>query len=292
MTAGTNRMQIGFIGIGRMGNPMAGRLLDAGHRLAIHDIDPAACRQLAARGAAVRSSPADVARDSPMILTSVPGPDEVEVVMSGPDGVLAGAARGSLIVELSTISPAQSRALANRCAELGLAYIDAPVSNGVGPAARGELTIMVGGDAAALERARPVLNVLGNRIYHLGPVGSGNVAKIANQIVYLSYVAAFTEVARMGRHCGLDVPALIDLLRNSVGGAPMMTGWEKRLETGDLEPGFMVRRVLKDLGLGHQICVEDGFSAPILEEVIATFRRAYDAGYSEKDMTAIYRQPN
>jgi 3-hydroxyisobutyrate dehydrogenase-like beta-hydroxyacid dehydrogenase len=285
-------MQIGFIGIGRMGSPMAGRLLAEGYRLAIHDIDPVACQGLAARGAAVRASPAEVARDSAIILTSLPGPDEVEAVMTGPNGVLAGAASGSLIVELSTIGPAQSRALARRCAEAGLSYIDAPVSNGVGPAARGELTIMVGGDAAALERARPILRILGNRIYHLGPVGSGNVAKIANQIVYLSYVASFTEVARLGRHCGLDVLALIDLLRNSVAGAPMMTGWEKRIETGDIEPGFMVRRVLKDLGLGHQICVEDGFAAPILEDVIATFRRAFDAGYSEKDMTAIYRQPN
>ena len=282
-------MEIGFIGIGRMGSLMAGRLLSEGHRLVINDVERAACLPLVERGAVLCSSPAEVAQDSAMILTSLPGPEEVESVMTGPKGILSGARAGALIVEMSTIGPAQSRRLAARCAAAGLSYIDAPVSNGVGPAARGELTIMVGGDEAALERARPILGCLGNRIYHLGPVGSGNIAKIANQIVYLSYVAAFTEVARLGRHSGLDVLALVDLLRNSVAGSPMMTGWEKRIETGDLEPGFMVRRVLKDLGLGHQICVEDHFDAPILETVIAAFRQADEAGYSEKDMTAIYR---
>ena len=240
-------MEIGFIGIGRMGSLMAGRLLSEGHRLAINDVEPAACLPLVERGAVLRSTPAEVAQDSAMILTSLPGPEDVESVMTGPKGILLSARAGALIVEMSTIGSAQSRRLAARCAAAGLSYIDAPVSNGVGPAARGELTIMVGGDEAMLDRARPILDCLGNRIYHLGPVGSGNIAKIANQIVYLSYVAAFTEVARLGRHSGLDVLALVDLLRNSVAGSPMMTGWEKRIETGDIEPGFMVRRVLRIL---------------------------------------------
>ncbi|MGH7087557.1 MAG: NAD(P)-dependent oxidoreductase, partial [Stellaceae bacterium] len=137
-------MEIGFIGIGRMGSRMAARLLAAGHRLSIADADPAACRPLAARGAEVAPSPAAVAGTSDIVLTSLPGPAEVEAVIRGSGGVLEGAQRGSLIAELSTIGPEQSRALAQACAAAGLAYIDAPVSNGVGPAETGDLTIMVG----------------------------------------------------------------------------------------------------------------------------------------------------
>jgi 3-hydroxyisobutyrate dehydrogenase-like beta-hydroxyacid dehydrogenase len=281
-------MDIGFIGIGRMGSRMAARLLAAGHALTIHDIDAAGCRPLIERGATAGSSPADVAQASEIILTSLPGPAEVDAVMTGPRGVLRGARPKSLVVELSTIGPAQSRALARACAAAGLSYIDAPVSNGVGPAETGDLTIMVGGDAADFQRAVPVLRCLGRDIYHLGPIGSGNVAKLANQIVYLAYVAAFTEVALLGRQAHLDVPTLIDVLRKSVAGAPLMTGWEQRLASGDLEGGFLVRRVLKDLHLGAEACVEHSVAAPVLDSVIRAFAEIGAAGYMEKDMTALY----
>jgi 3-hydroxyisobutyrate dehydrogenase-like beta-hydroxyacid dehydrogenase len=281
-------MELGFIGIGRMGSRMAGRLLAAGHALAIYDVDRAACAPLAERGATLCDGPGDVAGRSDMILTSVPGPVEVEAVMAGPAGVIAGARPGALIAELSTIGPAQSQDLAGRATAAGLAYIDAPVSNGVPAAEAGELTIMVGGSAADYRRALPVLNLLGNRLYHLGPIGSGNIAKIANQVVYLAYVAAFSEVARLGRDCGLDVPSLVDVLRRSVAGAPLMTGWERRIETGDIEPGFRIRRVIKDLELGARICADRQFDAPVFQAALDTFRKADAAGFRESDMTAIY----
>jgi 3-hydroxyisobutyrate dehydrogenase-like beta-hydroxyacid dehydrogenase len=285
-------MQIGFIGIGRMGSRMAARLLAAGHRLSIADIDAAACSPLAAQGTEVAPTPAAVARASEMVLTSLPGPAEVDAVIRGPEGVLEGARRGSLIAELSTIGPEQSRALARACAAAGLAYIDAPVSNGIGPAETGDLTIMVGGEAADYTRALPILKCLGRDIYHLGPVGSGNIAKLANQAVYLAYVAAFTEVLRLGRAAALDVPTLVDVLRKSVAGAPLMTGWEKRIESGDLEGGFLVRRVLKDLGLGAEACASHGIAAPVIEATIGAFRAVGDKGYLEKDMTALYGAPD
>lgn len=281
-------MDIGFIGLGRMGSRMAARLLAAGHALAIHDIDAAACRPLIERGAVACTSPEEVARASEIILTSLPGPAEVDAVMSGPRGVLRGARQGSLVAELSTIGPEQSRALARACLETGLSYIDAPVSNGVGPAETGELTIMVGGEIADFERALPILRCLGRDIYHLGPIGSGNIAKLANQIVYLAYVAAFTEVAQLGRQAHLDVPTLVDVLRKSVAGAPLMTGWEKRIESGDLDGGFQVRRVLKDLTLGQEACAAHSVAVPVLDSVIRAFREVGAAGYMEKDMTALY----
>src|SRR5690348_15727539 len=281
-------MQLGLIGIGRMGSRMAARLLAAGHGLAIFDVNAEACEPLARRGATIADAPEDVARSSEIIITSVPGPAEVNAVIEGPRGILAGAKPGTLIFETSTIGPAQSRAFAEHCAAAGVVYIDAPVSNGLDAAAAGTLTVMVGGDRSAFERALPILQQLGNRIYHLGPIGCGNVAKIANQIVYLSYVASFCEVAGLGREFGLDIPALVEVLRHSVAGSPLITGWERRIQTGDIAAGFAINRVLKDLQLGADLCREERFEAPIFAAAIDIFRKAAAAGLGKNDMSAIY----
>ena len=279
---------LGFIGIGRMGVRMATRLLAADYPLSVYDLEPKALAPLVARGAKACGSPGEVARQSEVIMTCLPGPEEVEAVMDGADGILANARRGTLLIEMSTISPAQSRALAARSNAAGLAYIDAPISNGVGPAETGELTIMIGGEKANYERAAPILGHLGNRLYHLGPVGSGNFAKIANQIIYLSYVASFCEITDVGRELGLDVPMLVDVMRNSVSGRPMMTGWEQRLENGDRVAGFQISRVLKDIGLGAEAARELGIDIPVLDSVIKTYQTTADAGFADLDMTAIY----
>jgi 3-hydroxyisobutyrate dehydrogenase-like beta-hydroxyacid dehydrogenase len=281
-------MDVGFVGIGRMGSRMAARLLAAGHRLAIYDVAPEACRPLAARGATVAAAADEVARSSEIVLTSVPGPAEVAAAIEGPRGILGGARPGTLVVETSTIGPAQSQALAERCGTAGVTYIDAPVSNGVEAAETGKLTVMVGGDKSAFEKALPILRQLGNRVYHLGPVGSGNVAKIANQVVYLSYVVGFCEMAKLGRQFGLDVSALVDILRHSVAGSPLTTGWDKRIGTEDIEGGFRIRRVLKDLQLGADLCTDQGFDAPVFQAALETYREAARAGFAENDMTAIY----
>lgn len=281
-------MELGFIGIGRMGSRMAKRLLAAGHKVTVFDINADACRPLAADGAAIAKSPEGAARSSEIIITSVPGPAEVGAVIEGPKGILAGARPGTLIVETSTIGPAQSCAFAEHCAAAGLQYIDAPVSNGLEAADAGTLTIMVGGEPSAYERALPVLRHLGTRIYHLGPIGSGNVAKIANQLVYLSYVASFCEVAGLGYRYGLDMSKLVDVLRHSVAGAPLVTGWERRIETGEIAAGFQIYRVLKDLSLGTELCADKRFDAPVFEAALQTFRKAAEAGFGENDMSAIY----
>jgi 3-hydroxyisobutyrate dehydrogenase-like beta-hydroxyacid dehydrogenase len=281
-------MNLGFVGIGRMGSRMAARLLAAGHRVVVYDVAAASCLPLQAKGAVIAAAADEVARASDVVITSVPGPVEVSAAIEGPRGILAGARPGTIIVETSTIGPAQSRSLAERCAKQGVTYIDSPVSNGVEAAEAGTLTIMVGGDKAAYEKVLPVLQVLGNRVYHLGPIGSGNVAKIANQVVYLSYVVSFCEVATLGREFGLDVASLVDILRNSVAGRPLTTHWEKRIETGDIEAGFRLRRVLKDLQLGVDACADLKIATPVLDAAVRTFRETADAGFGENDMTAIY----
>jgi 3-hydroxyisobutyrate dehydrogenase len=279
---------LGFVGIGRMGVRMAARLLAAGYPLSVYDLNPKACASLVEQGAHLCKSPGEAAARSDILMTCLPGPEEVEAVMQGPQGIFANARKGSLLMEMSTIGPASSRSLAARCREAGFSYVDAPISNGVGPAETGELTIMIGGDKADYERAVPVLRHLGNRLCHMGPVGTGNFTKIANQIIYLSYVASFCEVARVGGELGLDVPMLVDVMRNSVAGRPMMTGWEKRLENGDRVAGFQISRILKDIGLGAEIADELGVPMPVLESVIETYRKTADAGFADLDMTAIY----
>jgi len=161
-------MDIGFIGVGKMGGPMGRRLLDAGHRLAVCDVNPNACAELARRGAQIRSTPSQVAADCPNIITSLPSPAEVEVVMRGADGLLSSVRPGALVLETSTIGPALSRALAREFAERGATYLDAPVSNGVQAAHDGTLTFMIGGDEADFERAVPILTPLASDIF-FGP---------------------------------------------------------------------------------------------------------------------------
>lgn len=284
--------QVGFIGIGRMGVRMASRLQNAGIPLAVHDANKAAAEQLLAGGARWCGTPAEVARQCGIVMSCLPGPEEVAEVMDGPHGVLSAAppsgTPGPLLIEMSTIGPAQSRELANRCRAAGFSYIDAPISNGVGPAETGELTIMIGGNLEDFERAKPILRHLGNRLYHMGDIGTGNFTKIANQVIYLSYVASVCEIARAARGLGMDVPNFIDVMRNSVAGRPMMTHWEDRFENGDRVAGFQISRLLKDLQLGADICAEHAFDIPVLESVIRTYQSASDAGHADLDMTAIY----
>ena len=281
-------MDIGFIGVGQMGCPMARRLLNAGHRLVICDVSPDACARLVAQGAESRSTPSQVAADCPTIITSLPSPKEVEIVMRGTDGLLSSVRSDTMVLETSTIGPALSRALAQQFAQAGAVYLDCPVSNGVQAAQAGTLTFMIGGDGAAVERAKPILSSLASDIFHLGPVGSGNIAKLINQNIYLCYVAAFCESMRLGRSAGLDVQTLLDVLRKSVAGDPLMTGWEKRIETGDLEPGWRVRRVLKDMTLGADVASERAFDGPIFETALQAFRHIGEAGHMEHDLTALF----
>jgi 3-hydroxyisobutyrate dehydrogenase-like beta-hydroxyacid dehydrogenase len=281
-------MDIGFIGVGQMGGPMARRLLNAGHRLVICDVSADACARLVAQGAESRSTPSQVAADCPTIITSLPSPKEVEIVMRGTDGLLSSVRSDTMVLETSTIGPALSRALAQQFAQAGAVYLDCPVSNGVQAAQAGTLTFMIGGDGAAVERAKPILSSLASDIFHLGPVGSGNIAKLINQNIYLCYVAAFCESMRLGRSAGLDVQTLLDVLRKSVAGDPLMTGWEKRIETGDLEPGWRVRRVLKDMTLGADVASERAFDGPIFETALQAFRHIGEAGHMEHDLTALF----
>ena len=195
-------MKLGFVGIGNLGYPLCSRLIEHGHEVAAFDLDDAALARIVARGAEGATSSANAAAGAEIVLTCLPSPAATSDAIAGPDGVLAGATPGAILVDLSTNDPEVVRALAERAEAAGLRMIDSPVAGGLPKAFDGTLTLMVGGAEQDVERAQPVLGCLGSHIFHLGPVGSGSVVKIANNVLAFCNLAAASEaflaVARLG----------------------------------------------------------------------------------------------
>ena len=182
-------MKIGFIGIGQMGRHMAGHVLEAGFSLTVHDIRKDAARDLLERGAKWANSPAEVAKACEIVITSLPGPKDVEQVVLGPDGLTAGWKKGDIYIDMSTNSPTLIRRIAAEAGKRGVSVLDAPVSGGVRGAETGSLAVMVGGDPATLEKARTVLQSMSAKIIPVGDVGCGNVAKLINNMIALAAVS-------------------------------------------------------------------------------------------------------
>lgn len=268
---------------------MARRIAGAGHKVVLCDVEVAAVAALADLGARVDSSPAAIAGDADVVLTSLPSPREVEQVMVGPHGLISAARQGGIIVETSTVGPALSRMMTERFAELGTAYLDAPISGGVAGARDGTLTVMVGGQQAAFERARPVLDAIGSKVRHVGPSGAGNVAKLINQMVFLTHAAVMCEGVAFGQLGGLDTAALLDVLETSMAGRPLASGWHHRMATDDIEGGFEVYRVLKDLRLGRDAKDGAGAWTPVFDAALAAYEHASDAGFDKADLTVLRR---
>ncbi|HUG05743.1 MAG TPA: NAD(P)-binding domain-containing protein, partial [Candidatus Limnocylindria bacterium] len=197
-------MRVGFIGLGVMGRPMAVHLLEAGHSLVVHSRSRPPVDALVASGATEASSPAAVARDVDAVITMLPDGATVERLMLGPSGVLEGARRGTLVIDMSTTSPRVARDVGGAATERGCAFLDAPVSGGERSAIAAELSIMVGGDVAAFDRALPLLRAFGQRVVHVGVVGAGQVAKACNQLVVLGTIEIVAEALVLARAAGLD----------------------------------------------------------------------------------------
>jgi 3-hydroxyisobutyrate dehydrogenase-like beta-hydroxyacid dehydrogenase len=268
---------------------MAERMLAAGHRLFVYDIDASAYPPLVAAGATACAAPVEIAEACKAVLTCVPGPTEIERLFDAPGSLLAALRPETLVVDTSTIGAEQCRALGARCAERGAAFVDAPISGGVAAAAAGTLTAMCGGELAAFARAEPLLACFATHIVHLGPSGSGAIAKAINQMIYLSYAAVYCEGVALGSRAGLDVSALLEVLRTSVAGHPLeLTHWDEHIERRDLAPGFQIARVLKDLGVSAATAATYEQPMPILDAVLNAFRETAGHGFTQADMTALY----
>ncbi len=281
--------EVGFVGIGAMGNPMAANLLEAGHSVVITDLREAAAANLVEAGARWAATPAEVARDREVVFLSLPNPSDVEDVVTRPDGVLAGAARGLVIVDLSTNEPAVARRLAAAAAPLGVDFLDAPVSGGVEGARRGRLAVMVGGDPGTVETVRPLLEVIGNRVFSVGPVGSGNVVKLLNNMMFFVNLLGSMEALVVGAKAGVDPEVLREVVKAGSGGSYVWEFATRAVLADRLTPSFTVALAAKDIGLAKALADEVGVDVPMGELAWRLIHRYREADHGSEDVFNLVR---
>jgi 2-hydroxy-3-oxopropionate reductase len=284
--------QIGFIGLGVMGRPMALHLLAAGHRLTVHNRSRAAVDALVAAGAEPGPSPAGVAQHSAIVITMLPDTPDVESVLAGPGGVLEGVRPGAVVIDMSSISPGTTRELASRVAARGATMLDAPVSGGEIGAKNGTLSIMVGGDAGAFERVRPILACMGNpeRIVHVGAKpGSGQICKICNQIAIGGALAGVSEAFALARKAGVDASRVREALLGGFAASRVLEVHGERILKGDFAPGFRTRLYQKDLRIAGETAAALGIPIPATEAVAEMVNALVGLGGGDLDYSAIGR---
>lgn len=283
-------MRLGFVGLGNMGAPMVGNLLEAGHELVVHDVRSEAVAPLEAQGAVPAPSPAAVtAAGVEAVLLSLPTPPIVETVVTGDDGVLAGSTAGSVIIDLSTNSPTLVRDLARQADDRGVAFLDAPVSGGIRGARKGTLAVMVGGTEELFERFRPVWDAIGLHAFHVGDVGAGNVAKLVNNQLALVNMLATTEALVLGVKAGLDPMALRNVVLASSGASFAFDNGSRAILRDRLQPTFSTSLARKDVGLAQQLADELGVPSPVGAEGLRLLEALCEAGYADEDILATVR---
>ena len=255
--------KVGFVGLGIMGAAMAGNLLEAGHELVVHNRTRTKAEQLVPHGALVADSPREVAEASDTIITMLPGPSEVEEVVAGEDGLLEGTREGSLIVDMSTSSPVLARELASTAKECGVGMLDAPVSGGDVGARDGTLSIMVGGEDDDFERARPLFEVMGETVVHVGGAGAGQVVKACNQIVVALVIEAVAEALVLGSKAGVDPDRVVEVLSGGLAANKVLEVKGEKFLTHEFTPGGKVEYHRKDLGIALAAGREYGVTLPV-----------------------------
>lgn len=281
-------MKIGFIGIGAMGKPMARNLLTAGYDLTVYDVNKNAVTEMVAQGAREAATPRDLAAGVEAVITMLPNYNIVKACLEGQDGVLAGAREGTVIIDMSSVAPVQTQEMAKLAKQKGLSYIDAPVSGGVAGAEKGTLTIMVGGEGEIVEKVMPILRTMGKKIYHVGPVGSGDTVKLVNNLLLGINMAAVAEAMVLGVKAGLDPKVLLDIISSSSGRSYALEAKVPGfIMQGNFEPGFAIDLQYKDLELAIQTAKE--LKVPMLLTTLAQqiFEQARAAGMGGKDISAV-----
>jgi 3-hydroxyisobutyrate dehydrogenase len=249
MAATPATTRLGWIGTGVMGVSMAGHLLDAGYPVTLFTRTRARAEPLLERGAAWADSPADVARASEVVFGIVGFPADVREVYLGEDGVLAGAARGGVLVDMTTSEPSLAVEIHEAATRVGVAAVDAPVSGGDVGARNAALSIMVGGDADAIERVRPLFEVMGKTIVHQGGPGAGQHTKMVNQILIATGMIGVCEALLYGYRAGLDLERVLESVSGGAAGSWSLSNYGPRMLSGDFKPGFMVEHFVKDMGI-------------------------------------------
>lgn len=281
-------LSCGVIGLGAMGAPMARRLARVGMLRGLWNRTPARAQAVAAdTGVAIAESPAALARQCRLLLLSLSADADVEQVI---ELLSPGAHSELVVVDTSTVAVATARRAAARLAESGARFLDAPVSGGVEGARDGRLAMMVGGDAAVVELARPALAALSARIVHMGPVGNGQAAKAVNQLMAAGIIQAVSEALAFGAAMNLPMDKLIEATSQGAAGNWFLTHRGASMTEGRFVPGFRVALHHKDLKLCQAMAEQLGAQLPLVEMTLVHYRRLMDEGFGDEDITALYRQ--
>src|SRR3974377_2391412 len=284
---GLPKMRVGFIGLGLMGKPMAGHILKAGYHLTVHNRSRAAVDEMVAQGAQAAISPRDVAANSDVVITMLPDSPDVESVINGPDGILAGGRPGLIHVDMSTISATATRRIAVLEAEYMVIHVDAPVSGGDIGAKNATLTIMVGGDEYAVLAVEPIFKVLGKRITHIGPIGCGQVAKACNQIMVAAQMVAMGELLIMAQKAGADPEKVVEAIKGGAAQCWTLDNKPQRLFADNRAPGFKASMQYKDLNIVMEMARTYGVPLPGTAANTQVFNAMIANGLGDQDNSAV-----
>jgi 3-hydroxyisobutyrate dehydrogenase len=287
MPGSSSQPGIGWIGVGVMGASMCGHILDAGYPVTVHTRTRATAEGLISRGAAWADTPADVASSADVTFAIVGFPADVREVFLGERGALAGAAQGSVLIDMTSSEPLLAAEIAAAAAAKGVGALDAPVSGGDAGARNATLSIMVGGERATLERVRPLLEVLGRTIVHQGPAGAGQHAKLVNQILIASTMVGVCEALLYAYRAGLDLETVLESVASGAAGSWSLSNYSPRMLAGDFEPGFAVDHFIKDMGIALSEARRMRLSVPGLALAEQLYVALSAQGYGRKGTQAL-----
>jgi 3-hydroxyisobutyrate dehydrogenase-like beta-hydroxyacid dehydrogenase len=281
------KANVGIIGLGLMGAPIARNLLKAGFPLTVWNRTRSKADQLGHEGAKVANSPQEVAAEAEVLITMVSDPPALEQVLFGNDGALAALKKGGILIDSSTVSPALARRVAKACAERGVDFLDAPVTGGTWGAEKGELVFMIGGKKEVLDRAEPVLQAVGKRFFLLGPNGAGQTVKLAMNLILALEVEALAEGLELVTRAGVPGERLIEVLQSSMARAPVLDVKAPMLLNRDFKPSFPLRLMHKDMGLALDLAKEIGVRLPASAAAFEAYSAVKAAAKEDVDYAAI-----
>ena len=281
--------KLGLIGLGLMGKPMGMNLLKAGFPLTVWNRTASRADELVTAGAKLAQSPRELAANSEFVISIVSDPAALEEVLWGKNGAMQSLQSGSIYVDSSTVSPTLARKVATACGERGVRFLDAPVTGGDWGAKKGELVFMVGGDAATLTEAEPVLRVLGKKWFHLGPNGAGQTIKLAMNLILALQVDALAEALALVTAAGLQGEKLVEVMQSSMARSGVLDIKSQNLLNGDYPPSFPLRLMHKDMRLALELAQQNHVELPATEAAFKTYSTVKEAAKEDLDYSAVMK---
>jgi 3-hydroxyisobutyrate dehydrogenase-like beta-hydroxyacid dehydrogenase len=281
-------MKIGFVGLGQMGKPMAMNMLKSGEAVTVCDVSSASFSEFEANGAKTTTAVRDLA-DTDVVFVSLPNGRIVKAALTGNDGLLSVSKHGQVIVDTSTITYSETLEVAERCAACGVAFLDAPVSGMEKRAIEGTLTVMCGGERELFEKVKPLFELIGNKILYLGKLGSGQLTKLINQLLFDMNAAALAEVLPMAVKMGLDPDLVGEVINSGTGRSYASEFFVSRILQGHFTDGYLMKHAYKDLVSGAQISADLGIPMPVLAAATVTYQMALLRGHGDKDKGGMVR---